>query len=221
MEIAGFVKNSMIDYPKHIACVVFTPGCNMNCFYCHNKHINIKGKRIPEEEVLDYIAQNKGFLEGVVVSGGEPTLQSDLYYFIKKIKRMGLKVKLDTNGTNVTIVKKLLKDKLLDFVAMDIKAPFDRYKEITRTDDDMKSVIALKNLLLKGVVDYEFRTTFVNSLYNEDMIKIAKNLKGAKALAIQKYRPCDSTGMMRDDSEQNWAAIAAEKFVRAVIKRGL
>ena len=124
MKIGGFVKNSFLDYPEHISCVIFTSGCNMNCWYCHNKQL------IPDSEsganlenILEFIESRKKFLEGVVISGGEPTLQPDLKDVIIKIKNMGLKVKLDTNGSNYQILKDLIDSNLLDFVAMDIKAP--------------------------------------------------------------------------------------------------
>jgi pyruvate formate lyase activating enzyme len=193
----------------------------MGCQYCHNKHLNVQNINIAEQEVFDYLTQNRGFLEGIVISGGEPTLQKDLGEFIKKVKALGFKVKLDTNGTNIKAVKKLMDQNLLDFVAMDIKAPFEKYKEVTYTDDDMQSIVALKDFLLNGSVDYEFRTTFINTLTIEDIITIAKSISGAKTFAIQKYRPNLAGETTHDDSEQNEAARAAGQFVGTVINRGL
>lgn len=221
MKIAGFVKSSFIDYPQHISCVVFTPGCNMNCWYCHNKHLNFKHEDISEEEVFAYLERNKGFIEGVAVSGGEPTLQKDLGEFLQKIKNLGFKVKLDTNGTNAEMVKSFIEKGIVDFVAMDIKAPFAKYKEVTFSDDNIESIKALRDLLLSNVVDYEFRTTFVGALSVDDIAEIAKSISGAKAYAIQKYRPNNKGEIVRDDSEQQEAACLAGKFVKTVISRGL
>ena len=126
MKFAGFLKNSFVDYPKEIAAVVFTLGCNFNCWYCHNRGIIDKEKYnkplIDESEVLDFLQSRKGFIDGLVISGGEPTLYGEeLKEFIKKVKNLGLKVKLDTNGTNPNFVKNLIDEKLIDFVAMDVK----------------------------------------------------------------------------------------------------
>lgn len=186
MKIGGFVKNSFLDYPEHISCVIFTSGCNMNCWYCHNKQL------IPDSEsganlenILEFIESRKKFLEGVVISGGEPTLQPDLKDVIIKIKNMGLKVKLDTNGSNYQILKDLIDSNLLDFVAMDIKAPIAEYKKITGTDAFANSVRKCIDLLINGNVDYEFRTTYAPNLTLDDIENMAKDIKGAKKLMLQ------------------------------------
>ena len=128
MKIAGFNKTSFVDYPGKIACVVFTPHCNMRCDYCHNKHI-LEGyvPLIDEGEIFDHIEKRKGMISALVITGGEPTLQAGLVDFIKKVKALDLAVKLDTNGSKPELIKDLLDQDLLDYIAMDIKSPFDKY----------------------------------------------------------------------------------------------
>ncbi len=187
MNIGGIVKNSFVDYPQKISCVIFTIGCNMNCWYCHNKHLlHNDCKKLDEQEIFNFLKEHKTFLDGVVISGGEPTLQSDLEDFIIKIKKLGYLVKLDTNGTNYKLLKKLIDNKYIDYVAMDIKAPLENYSLITSTKklDDIKSSI---ELLKQNCIDYEFRTTFSPDLTVSDIAKIAKGILGAKSYSIQKY----------------------------------
>ena len=131
MKFAGIVKNSFVDFPGQIATVVFTSGCNFNCWYCHNRELIPRSEgKIDESEVFDFLNSRKGMIDGVVVSGGEPTLHEEIYDFIKKIKNLGLKVKLDTKGTNPEVLGKLLGENLLDYVAMDIKTSFSNYEKI-------------------------------------------------------------------------------------------
>ena len=224
MHIAGFLKNSFVDYPGNISCVVFTPGCNMNCWYCHNSHLLTAHKNICESEIFDFLKERKGFIDGVVISGGEPTLQPDLFEFIRKIKNMGYKVKLDTNGTNYEIVKKLINENLMDFVAMDIKAPFSAYKKITGTDDDMLSIEATKNLLINRNVDYELRTTYSPDLTLADIETIAKSIIGAKKFVIQKYNlPANNRVVMLERSADDYkkALITAKNYVENSVLRGI
>lgn len=187
MEISGLIKNSFVDYPANIACVVFTAGCNMNCWYCHNH--NLIGQttgEISEEYVFNLLKERKTFLDGVVITGGEPTLQPDLEEFILKIKKMGYKVKLDTNGTNLKVVKRLVSKGLLDYIAMDIKAPISKYKIIT-TVPNLIEIEDSINYIKNCGVNYEFRTTFAPNLTVEDIVEIANYIKGAKTYALQQY----------------------------------
>ena len=188
MEIAGIVKNSFVDYPGNIAATIFTCGCNMNCWYCHNRDlITQQTGDYDENKILDFLKERKGFLDAVVVTGGEPTLQTDLKEFVKKVKDMGYLVKLDTNGTNPEIVQELLNEKLLDYIAMDIKAPFHKYGYITKIDnieDVKKSVIIIKN----SGVKYEFRTTFAPTLSNDDIKQILVELNGCEVYSLQQYK---------------------------------
>lgn len=188
MEIAGFIVNSFVDYPENIASVVFTPGCNMNCWYCHNRDIISESKGgYDEEKILAEIEQRKSFLDGVVITGGEPTLQKDLLAFAEKVKRLGLKVKLDTNGTNSAVIKKMVQEGLVDYIAMDIKAPFETYNKVTIVKDIEEIKKSVKYIMECGV-DYEFRTTFAPNLTKEDIVEICKSIKGAKKFALQGYR---------------------------------
>ena len=139
MKIAGYQANSFVDFKDNIAAVVFVGGCNMRCWYCHNEGILDTEEFLDEDEILAKIKNNVGFLDGVVISGGEPTLQTDLIPFIKKLKSMKLLVKLDTNGKRPDVLKKIFEEGLLDYVAMDIKAPLDDYYKATPSD--RKSVV--------------------------------------------------------------------------------
>ncbi len=225
MYIGGYVKNSFVDYPGKIACSIFTVGCNMRCWYCHNSHILEKTKLLSnEEEILEFLESHKSFLDGVVVSGGEPTLQPDLLEFLSKLKSMGYCVKLDTNGTNFRVLKKAIDNKLVDYVAMDIKAPLDKYKNITKTDNDMESVENCIELLLENKVDYEFRTTFSPDLSLDDIEEICKRIKGAKTYSIQKYNTVEYNKfnmMPRDKQDHFKAGEIAKKYVEKVNVKGV
>lgn len=194
MKFAGFLKNSFVDYPKEIAAVVFTLGCNFNCWYCHNRGIIDKEKYnkplIDESEVLDFLQSRKGFIDGLVISGGEPTLYGEeLKEFIKKVKNLGLKVKLDTNGTNPNFVKNLIDEKLIDFVAMDVKTVPEKYESIIGKKINLENIKKSINLLMQSNIDYEFRTTFAPDISVDDIVKIAEMIKGAKSFVLQKYNP--------------------------------
>lgn len=191
MLIAGFNKTSFVDYPGVISSVVFTPYCNMNCWYCHNRHILADNglNLVEQEDVLDYLEKRAGQVKGVVVTGGEPTLQPDLIFFISQVKELGLLVKLDTNGTNPHILKKLMDRKLIDYAAMDIKAPLNKYSETAGTSVDIEKIRESISLLMNSPMPYEFRTTFAPTLTQEDILEIADDIKGARAYYLQQYRP--------------------------------
>ncbi|MDD4110107.1 MAG: anaerobic ribonucleoside-triphosphate reductase activating protein [Clostridia bacterium] len=191
------MKNSFIDYPNEVAAVVFTLGCNFNCWYCHNRSIIDENKYdktfIDEKEILTFLQSRKDFIDGLVISGGEPTIYgNELKIFIKKVKGLGFKVKLDTNGTNPELVKELIDEKLIDFVAMDIKTTPEKYNKIIGRDlcfDNLKKTI---DILIKSNIDYEFRTTFSPDVTVEDIENIGKMINGAKSYIIQKYNPVDN-----------------------------
>lgn len=194
MKFAGVIKNSFVDYPKNISMVVFTFGCNFNCWYCHNRDI-INGEKkefYDEDEILNIVKNRINFIDGIVITGGEPTISKEyeLIDFIKKIKELKLKVKIDTNGTNSKLIKKLLSKNLIDFIAMDIKTSKEKYKSLTCANDkDLCEIEKSIDLILNSNIDYEFRTTFVPDVKIEDIHKIAKRIKNAKSYAIQKYIP--------------------------------
>lgn len=225
MVIGGYVKNSFVDYPGKIACTIFTVGCNMRCWYCHNSHILENVKRVVDQnEIIDFLSKRKGFLDGVVISGGEPTLQPDLIEFLGKIKQMGYKVKLDTNGTNFKILEQAINNNLVDYVAMDIKAPIEKYSKITCTNNDIESIKDSIDLLLESKVDYEFRTTFSPDLTVSDIEDICKRIKGAKSYSIQKYNTVEynKVNMLPRPRQDHFdAEKIAKNYVKNVVVKGV
>ena len=217
MAIKGIEKFSLLDYDDKVSCVIFLSNCNMRCPFCHNAPLVLDpnfGENIPFEDVLSYLEKRKGLVDAVVVTGGEPTLTSDLYDMVKKIKDLGYLVKLDTNGTNPAILKKLVEDKLVDYVAMDIKNSLAKYPltcGVNLNLDKIKESIAY---LIQGNVDYEFRTTVINGYHTlEDMKEIAQLLKGAKKYRIQKFNDretCIKQGLSEIPKEE------AEEFIKAL-----
>lgn len=199
MRIAGMQKNSLVDYPGNIAAVLFTAGCNMNCYFCHNRHIidpNCIDEAYDTNEVIGFLKIRRSFLDGAVISGGEPTLQPDLEEFIIEIKSLGYLVKLDTNGTNPLILKKLIEKDLVDYVAMDIKAPFDKYSEICGTEVDITAIKESIEIIMNSGCDYEFRTTFVPDLNKNDILQIVGVIRDAKRYVLQQFRmPQKQKGM--------------------------
>lgn len=192
MQIAGHLKTSLIDYPGHISCVVFTQGCNLRCTYCQNPELveaKEKFKGMPEETFFDFLNERKKILEGVVITGGEPTLQKDLEEFIKKIKKLGFKVKLDTNGCKPEVIKDLINEKLLDYIAMDVKAPLEKYSEITASKIDTKKIRESIEFIKKSGIGYEFRTTAYPELTDADFEEIGKLINGAEHYYLQQFRP--------------------------------
>jgi pyruvate formate lyase activating enzyme len=196
MLIGGIVPFSLIDYPPHMSCVVFTQGCNFRCPYCHNPDLvtsGAGGDRFMLKPFFDFLKERRGKLDAVVVTGGEPTLQEGLAEFIEKINALGYAVKLDTNGTSPTVVKELIRRRLVRSVAMDVKASFTRYKEVTggACDDGMLAAVDKSiRLLLKTDIDYEFRTTVVRDFVGpEDVLTIGKIIKGATRYALQRFVP--------------------------------
>ncbi|HHY65097.1 MAG TPA: anaerobic ribonucleoside-triphosphate reductase activating protein [Clostridiaceae bacterium] len=194
MKIAGLQKNSMVDYPGKISAVVFTQGCNMNCGYCHNRRlIRQTGEcgMYNEESVLAFLEKRRGLLDGVVVSGGEPTLQKDLPRFLERVKRMGFRTKLDTNGTYPECLKNLLAAGLLDYVAMDVKAPLCKYGKVCCSAVDTGKLMESINLLRNSSVEYEFRTTYTPELNGNDLLDISRTIRGARKYVLQQYREVD------------------------------
>lgn len=189
MLIAGFQKLSMVDYPQRPCAVVFTPYCNFNCTYCHNYHI-LKSDTplIDEDEVVEYLQKRKDVLDAVVISGGEPTLQQNLEQFIRMIKQMGYLVKLDTNGTKPEIIKSLITQQLIDYVAMDIKAPESKYDAVTQTTCDIGAIRRSIFYLRNTGIAHEFRTTFAPELSKEDVLGLSDMIAGAEKFYLQQYR---------------------------------
>jgi pyruvate formate lyase activating enzyme len=193
MKIGGLQKVSLIDYPDAICAIVFSQGCNFKCGYCHNPELVDQerfGKCIDEKKVMEFLATRKGKLDAVSITGGEPTIQKDLIEFVKKIKKMGFAVKIDTNGSQPHVLKALLKDKLLDFIAMDIKAPWEKYEKITGVSADTRSIQESISLVLQSKIPHEFRTTVVEARLNaNDIMEISKSISGAQSYVLQKFTP--------------------------------
>lgn len=191
MEILGLEKVSMVDYPGEVCATVFTGGCNYRCKFCHNSGIvNKDYYRFEEDYIFEYLASRKSLIKAVTVSGGEPTLQKDLRTFIERLKSENYLVKLDTNGTNPFVLKTLIDDKLIDYVAMDIKTCFDDYNTVTDVkDSNVTNVKHSLEILLGDKVGYELRTTLVDEFHTTDKIeKMAEDVKGAKLLYLQKFK---------------------------------
>ncbi len=170
MNIYGFDKTSLLNYPGHVAATVFTGGCNMRCPYCHNSELVLDppaDMKIPEEEVLAHLKKRSNVLSGLCITGGEPTLQPDLRDFIVKVRALGYKIKLDTNGLKPDTLGALLDEGLLDYVAMDIKAGRDNYKNVTGVSDT-SGISESVSLLIGSYIDYELRTTVVAGLHTEE-----------------------------------------------------
>ena len=193
MIFSGLQKLTLLDYPEKIACTVFFGGCNFRCPFCHNGTLVKNPKeydRIIEEDFFDFLSKRKGVLEGVCITGGEPTLQNDLPLFIKRIKDMGFLVKLDTNGYKPDVLISLVEEGLLDFVAMDIKNSKQKYAETVAVSDfDIKNIEKSAEYLLNGKIDYEFRTTVVKELHTpDDIISISKWISDAKNYYLQSFK---------------------------------
>ncbi len=192
MNIGGFQKNTLIDFPGTMACTVFTQGCNFICPYCHNPDLVVSplkraGDLYDENMIFKFLEARKNFLQGVVITGGEPTLQKDLVGFCEKIKNMEYKVKLDSNGTQPKIIAKLLDYKLVDFISMDIKTSLDNYHLVIPGKFDTNKILNSIELLMKKAPDYEFRTTCSKPFINKEILKhICEMINGAKKYVLQK-----------------------------------
>ncbi len=194
MIIAGLQKLTLVDYPGKLACTVFLAGCNFRCPWCYNPELVLpekieKGFKMPTKDFFDFLKFRTSLLDGVVVCGGEPTLNKDLPLFCQRIKKMGYLIKLDTNGSNPEMIKDLINQKLVDYIAMDIKAPKEKYKQATGSKVDIKQIQKSIDILKKGKVYYEFRTTIIPGLLGkEDIIKIVHWIGPAKKYYLQNFQ---------------------------------
>ena len=189
MKILGIIKASFIDYPKKASTVLFIGGCNFRCPYCHNPELVFEqGEELEQSHVLDFLQKRKKFIDGVVISGGEPTIHDEIVPLIEEIKKLGYAIKLDTNGTNPKTLRKLIDDRLIDYIAMDIKGPLSEYRSITNSEVDINNIEESINLIKNSDIDYEFRTTICKELLSQDqIIEIGKLINGAKRFCLQAY----------------------------------
>lgn len=192
MKIGGLVKFTLIDYPGKVAAIVFTQGCNFRCRYCHNPELvypHLFQDTMPEEEVFSFLRRRQGTLEGVVVTGGEPTLQPDLLRFLTDVKTLGYAVKLDTNGTRPDTVQEAIDKKLVDFIAMDLKAPLDKYPLITGTEFDRSILQRSMDLIRQSGLPYEFRTTYDKEVLTDEDIQAVSDSVQGKCYRVQECLP--------------------------------
>lgn len=220
-KLTGLQKTTFIDYPEKIACIVFTQGCNFRCGYCHNPELfENKEPLISLEAFFEFLKKRQGKLDGVVVTGGEPTLQKDLKDFIKNIKKLGFLVKLDTNGTNPQILEELINENLLDYIAMDIKAPIDKYEIIVNCNVNIDNIKKSIELIKNSEVDYEFRTTVLKSqLSYGDFEKIGEMISGAKKYYLQKF----IASKILDENLMNEKTYSDEEFeeIKNILKKNI
>lgn len=200
MRIGGLVRQSLIDWEGRLSAVVFTKGCNFRCGYCHNPYLVLpellpQTPDVEETEVFDYLKKCSGWLDGVVITGGEPTVQPDLPAFIGRIKTMGFAVKLDTNGTNPTLLRRLISSRLIDAVAMDIKSELSlsAYRKINRamTTNEFGRVCESVRLIEESGIEHQFRTTLIPNVQSSDEIKTLKSKFKPGQLTFQQFRDGD------------------------------
>lgn len=189
MIFSGFQKTDLLNYPGKVASTVFTYGCNFRCPYCHNYEFVIGGQKesYPEETVLAYLEKRKSMLEGLAISGGEPTLHRELPAFMKKVKALGLMIKLDTNGSTPEVLEAMLEDNLLDYVAMDIKTALEKYSLVGYTDTS--TVLRSMDILRNSGIDFEFRTTCPKSIVAEEDFSSIQKLVGSSKWNLQIFNP--------------------------------
>ena len=190
MKISGLQKLTLLDYPGKMACTVFTYGCNFRCGFCHNALLVTEenSDSISEEEFFSFLRKRQGILEGVCISGGEPTLQRDLAEFIEKVKTLGYSVKLDTNGSRPDILKSLIDKRLIDYVAMDIKNSAEKYRITCGCEVDISAITESISIIIESGISHEFRTTTVKEYHSaEDILSIAEWLKGDSKYFLQHF----------------------------------
>ncbi len=230
MMIAGLQNLSLVDFPGHLASAVFMQGCNFRCGYCHNPDLVTFEKRFncSKKEVLDFISRRKEMIEGVVITGGEPTLYNDLTDFMSRIKDMGFKIKLDTNGSHPARIRDILQSGLVDYMALDIKTSFGRYSLITGQENIGEAVSESIRHIMLSMIPYEFRTTCVPGVVGEeDFREIGELVKGAKKYCLQQFRSSvtfdkkfqDTRPYFKEDIRRFRSIL--EDFVEVVETRGI
>ena len=232
VEIKGFVEVSFVDWDGKVASVIFLPRCNFRCPMCHNYKLVLspeKFETIPLERIFSFLEERRDFIDGVAITGGEPTIHTDLPDLCRAIKNRGLLVKLDTNGYNPQMLKRLIDEKMIDFVAMDIKSALvkEKYNVVTGIDTDIAKIKESIDAIMKSGIDYEFRTTAVPTINTiQDISEIAKYIRGAKRFVLQYFRPGDSMNAewdkIKPTTKEEMEALlqAARAFVSNTVIRG-
>ncbi len=231
MRIAGLAKTSLLDWDGNVTAVIYLPGCNFRCPVCHNRELVLEPDRVDEvpwKEVEDFINDNREFLDGVVVTGGEPTIHKDLPELLRKLRRLDVKIKLDTNGSRPDVLESLIGEGLVDFIAMDLKAPLDsKYDTVAGVEVDLSAIKRSIEIIMSSGIDYEFRTTVVPVLLKDnDYERIASYVGTAKRYALQHFRPkntLDPNFSVLDPIPEARMKAIAEKckpYVRRVVIRG-
>ncbi len=212
MLISGIQKFTLLDFPGKIACIIFTGGCNYRCKFCHNPEFvlpeelqKIASSFIPEEAVLHFLQERRGLLDGVVITGGEPTIMPDLESFIMKVRELGFAVKLDSNGNHPEVLKSLVKKGLVDYVAMDFKTSIPMYQSLVGTGSNEEKILESIRFLKEGNVPYEFRSTLISEVHTKAILEIMKEtMKGADRLYLQTFR----NGITLDQSFSTYHAFS-------------
>lgn len=230
MDFAGMQSLTLLDFPNKVACILFVRGCNFRCPFCHNASLVCGGaeNNYPEEDILAFLRKRQGLLDGVVISGGEPTLYPELIPFLHKVKDLGYAIKLDTNGTNPTLLKQILRENLADYVAMDIKNSPHFYSATCGVPKaDIASIEESRDVLMNGEVEYEFRTTVVDGLHTKESIdELACWIAGAKRYYLQVFK--DSGNLLHpenlhafDQKEMVELLEIAKKYIPSAALRGI
>jgi len=204
MIFRGWQKISLNEWPGKVCSVVWVSGCNFCCPFCYNPDLVLRPEKLPkflEEEVLMYLSKNKNLIDGVAITGGEPLIQKkeDLVAFIKKIKKLGLQFAVETNGTNPEMIEFLIKNKLVDYIAMDIKAPLlqEKYNQLTGVKVDLKKIKKSIKIIIDSSINSEFRTTVVPGLLKEDdILEIVKEVRKGQSYFLQKFQPKETVGII-------------------------
>jgi len=226
MEIKGFVDISLSDWDGKVSSVMFLPSCNMRCPFCYNKSLVLHPEKMPtisQEEVGNYLETNRKWIDGIVLTGGEPTLHEDLSVLCEKIKKMGFEVKVDTNGTNPAMINGLIKNRLVDHVALDVKAPLitEKYSIASGVNANLflQKIRQTIHILLSDAVEYEFRTTVIPTLHQtEDIEKICQTIKGCKKYALQNLKSNTETINPKYQDLKPFSKTQMDNFLQAAKK---
>ena len=222
MLIGGLQKMTLIDYPGKVAATVFLVGCNFRCHFCHNPKLvvsrpGVEDSILHEDEVIDFLKSRKNLIEAVCVTGGEPTVQPDLAKFLLRLRQLGLLIKLDTNGARPEVIESLIGAGLLDYLAMDIKAPWAKYQAVTQKDISVDKLKQSVKLIIDSGLPHEFRSTVLPALHSlEDILEMAKQVRGAQAFYVQQFRPLEDLVDKNFSTESKYAWRDLEKILTQI-----